>query len=168
VSRLGSDISVVQEGLTTNVSMFLRSLIFIIASMVIVFVISWELTLVMIASIVPVILFSISYGNMMKKTQKIIQDEKAKISNQAEETFSNIRTVKAFATELEEIARYNTGHQDVYHQGYIKAIWYGFFNFFANFFVFGSMAAIFGVGAKLCNDGKLSIGEITAFMFYMI
>jgi ABC-type bacteriocin/lantibiotic exporter with double-glycine peptidase domain len=30
------------------------------------------------------------------------------------------------------------------------------------------MAAIFGVGARLCSEDKLSIGEITAFMFYMI
>jgi ABC-type multidrug transport system fused ATPase/permease subunit len=81
VSRLGSDIAVVQEGLTTNVSMLLRSIIFVIASLVIVFIISWELTLIMIAAIIPVMIFSVSYGNVMKKTQKIIQDEKAKISN---------------------------------------------------------------------------------------
>jgi hypothetical protein len=30
------------------------------------------------------------------------------------------------------------------------------------------MAAIFGVGAKLCEEKKLTIGEITAFLFYMI
>lgn len=30
------------------------------------------------------------------------------------------------------------------------------------------MAAIFGVGAKLVSEGKLSLGEITAFMFYMM
>ncbi len=68
VSRLGSDIAVVQEGMTTNISMLIRSVIFVIASMVIVFIISWELTLVMIASIIPVMVFSVSYGNMMKKT----------------------------------------------------------------------------------------------------
>lgn len=115
VSRLGSDIAVVQEGMTTNVSMLIRSVLFVIASMVIVFIISWELTLVMIAAIVPVIVFSVSYGNAMKESQKIIQDEKAKISNQAEETFSNVRTVKAFATEKEEIARFEVGNQEVYH-----------------------------------------------------
>ncbi len=64
-----------------------------------------------------------------------------------------MRTVKAFATEADEIILYEVGNHEVYHQGYIKAIWYGFFNFFANFFVFGSMAAIFGVGAKLVSDG---------------
>ncbi len=168
LSRLGSDIAVVQEGLTTNISMLIRSVVFVIASLVIVFIISWELTLVMIASIIPVMVFGVNFGRAMKRMQEIIQDEKAKISNQAEETFSNVRTVKAFATEIEEIARYEKGNQAVYHQGYLKAVWYGFFNFFANFFVFGSMAAIFGVGAKLCSEGKLSIGQITSFLFYLV
>jgi ABC-type bacteriocin/lantibiotic exporter with double-glycine peptidase domain len=68
LSRLGSDIAVVQEGLTTNVSMLIRAVIFIIASLVIVFIISWELTLIMIASILPVMVFGVNYGNAMKKT----------------------------------------------------------------------------------------------------
>ena len=115
VSRLGSDISVVQEGLTTNVSMFIRSLLFVIVALVFVFIISWQLTLVMIASILPVLIFSVFYGNMMKRTQKIIQDNRATISNIAEETFANVRTVKAFATEADEIVRYEVGNHEVYH-----------------------------------------------------
>lgn len=30
------------------------------------------------------------------------------------------------------------------------------------------MAVILALGAKLNHDGKISIGEITAFMFYMM
>jgi ABC-type multidrug transport system fused ATPase/permease subunit len=66
VSRLGSDTAVIQEGLSTNVSMFLRSVIFILVSIVFVFIISWQLTLVMIGSILPVIIFSVYYGKVMK------------------------------------------------------------------------------------------------------
>lgn len=56
----------------------------------------------------------------------------------------------------------------VYNIGYTKAVWYGFFNFIANFFVFGSMAAILVLGAKLCEQGVLTVGEIVAFLFYMM
>jgi len=159
---------VVQEGLSTNVSMFLRSFLFIIASFVFCFIISWELTLAMIASILPVIVFSVYYGRMMRNAQKTIQDKKAGISNIAEETFSNVRTVKAFATEQEESNRFRSGNVDVYNVGYTKAVWYGGFNFVANFFVFGSMAAILVLGAKLCEQDKLTVGAITAFLFYMM
>lgn len=70
VSRLGSDTAVIQDGLSTNVSMFLRSFLFIIVAFVFLFIISWELTLVMIATILPVIAFSVSYGKYMKVAQK--------------------------------------------------------------------------------------------------
>jgi ABC-type multidrug transport system fused ATPase/permease subunit len=151
VSRIGSDTAVIQEGLSTNVSMFLRSFIFIIVAFVFLFAISWELTLVMIASILPVIVFSVFYGKQMKIAQKIVQDKKALISNIAEETFSNVRTVKAFATEKDEVRRFEEGNKAVYEIGFTKAAWYGAFNFVANFFVFGSMAAILILGAKLCE-----------------
>ena len=55
----------------------------------------------------------------------------------------------AFATEKEETERYLKGNMEVYKYGYKKAVWYGVFNFFANFFVFGSMAVILGLGSKL-------------------
>lgn len=113
----------------------------------------------------------------MKDVQKKVQDSKAHISTLAEETFSNIRTVKgnlymvnwiAFATEEEETAKFGKGNKEVYDLGYKKAFWYGVFNFVANFFVFGSMAVILALGAKLYEEGLITIGEITAFMFYMM
>lgn len=67
VSRLNSDTSVIQEGLSTNVSMFIRSFFFILGTVVILFYISWVLTLAMLASIMPVIIFSMYYGKQMKK-----------------------------------------------------------------------------------------------------
>ena len=45
VSRLTSDTQVVQNGLTTNIAMFLRSIIFIIVALVVQFVYSWKITL---------------------------------------------------------------------------------------------------------------------------
>jgi hypothetical protein len=38
----------------------------------------------------------------------------------------------------------------------------------ANFFVYGAMAAIFAIGTTLVREDKLTIGEITAFMFYLL
>ena len=47
------------------------------------------------------------------------------------------------------VRKYLKGNLEVYKYGYKKAVWYGVFNFFANFFVFGSMAVILGLGSKL-------------------
>jgi len=71
------------------------------------------------------------------------------ISTIAEESFSNIRTVKAFATEEEETLRYAKGNNAVYVLGRYKSYWYGVFNFVANFFGYGSMCVIIYLGSYL-------------------
>jgi len=48
--------------------MFVRSFLFIIIAFVFVFIISWELTLVMMGCILPVIVFSVFFGKKMKTT----------------------------------------------------------------------------------------------------
>ncbi len=71
----------------------------------------------------------------------------------AEETFSNVRTVKAFATEKEEVGRYNVGNIEVYNYGVTKTLWYAYFQFVSNLFVYGAMAAICAIGTTLVKDG---------------
>ena len=85
----------------------------------------------------------------MKKAQKVVQDRKAQISTLAEESFSNIRTVKAFSNEEEEIRKFKRENDAVYKVGFKKALWSAFFNMFANFFFYGSMASILLVGGIL-------------------
>ena len=168
VSRLGSDTAVIQEGLSITVSLFVRSIIFVLVSFVFLFVISWELTLTILASIMPVVVFSIFFGNAMKKAQKLVQDKKAEISTMAEESFSNIRTVKAFANEEDETERFGRENSAVYKVGLRKAVWESVFNMIASFFFYGSMASILLVGGLLCKEGKMTVGQITSFLFYMI
>lgn len=52
--------------------------------------------------------------------------------------------------------------------GVVKALFYGAFNFIGQFFVFGSMAVIIILGAKLQKDGNISIGDITSFLLQMM
>lgn len=62
VSRLGSDTAVIQGGLSTTVAAFIRGIVFVLISFVFLFIISWELTLTIVVSILPVIIFSIFFG----------------------------------------------------------------------------------------------------------
>ena len=61
VSRLNSDIQVVQDVLGTNVSMFVRGVIFILIVLVIMLVISPPLTGTTFGGIVPLVIFSRFY-----------------------------------------------------------------------------------------------------------
>jgi len=129
--------------------MFVRGSVFIICTLVILFLFSPVLAGVTLAGIVPVLVFAGIYGNAIKKLTKAIQDDKAKMSNVADESFGNIRTVKAFSNEIEEVEKFDKHNWDVFNLSRIRAIWYGFFIFMVQVLLFGSIAAIIFVASRL-------------------
>jgi len=86
----------------------------------------------------------------------------------AEESFSNVRTVKAFSNEAEECSRFNEGNTIVYNYGVIKAKWAGLFSFVVQVLLYGAMAGVIYMASVQYENGKISIGQITSFLFYMI
>lgn len=129
VSRINSDTQVIQDCLSTNVSMFIRGSVFIIATIVILFFYSPTLTGVTIGGIIPVLLCGAFFGQKINFLQKKIQDDKAKMSSVADESFGNVRTVKSFSNELEETEKFNRWNEEVYLTSKQKTMWYSGFTF---------------------------------------
>jgi ABC-type multidrug transport system fused ATPase/permease subunit len=59
---------------------------------------------------IPIALLQMIYFDRIRKLQGEIQKEKSKMTVVAEEAFSNVRTVKAFANEDEEISKFLAGN----------------------------------------------------------
>lgn len=85
--------------MSTNISMAVRSTVFIIVVLLVLFILSWQLSLVTFGAIIPIMIFAIFYGKRMRVISKQVQEEKAVMNTAAEESFSNVRTVKAFSNE---------------------------------------------------------------------
>jgi len=90
------------------------------------------------------------------------------MTNVAEESYGNIRTVKAFSNEQEEISKFEEFNNKVYDISKVKAVWGGFFLFTVQFMLFGAMAGIMYLSGILYQRGKINIGIITSFLFYMV
>lgn len=86
--------------------MAVRGLVFVIVSIIILCFISWKLTLVALGGILLTSFVLMGFFGKMAKLGKEIQDAKAKIGEVAEEAIGNIRTVKAFANEFNEIEKF--------------------------------------------------------------
>ena len=77
LSRISSDTEVVQNGLSTNISMFARSLLFIIATITILCIISVKLTLVTLVGIIPIALIAVCVGRKLRELAKEFQTKKS-------------------------------------------------------------------------------------------
>ena len=79
--------------------MFMRTFIFIIATIVVLCIISWRLTLVTLAAVIPISFTAVFYGRWVRVKSEEVQARKGELGIISEEAISNIRTVKAFSTE---------------------------------------------------------------------
>lgn len=59
-------------------------------------------------------------------------------------------------------------NEDVYEVGKSVAKWTAIFSFFIGFAMNFAMAGIIYYGAVLVEDGEITIGDISAFLLYMI
>lgn len=101
--------------------MLVRSLLYIILTLIVMCFISLPLTGVTFAGIAPLVIFTTFYQKWMRALQRRIQDEKGAMNTVAEESFANIRTVKAFSNEEEELKKFEKGSNGVYLAGRTKA-----------------------------------------------
>ena len=84
-SRLSSDTQVLQNTATVNMSMLIRYVIQIIGSIVILVLLSWQLSLIMFATVPVIAIAAVIYGRYMHGLQKTFQDQLAAATTVAEE-----------------------------------------------------------------------------------
>ena len=99
LSRLNSDTQVVQDGLSTNVMMAVKSSCIVLVVFGIMFTLNVKMTLIVMVLILPQILITRISANFLDSFAITYQKTKAQLSNMGTESLSNIRTVKAFANE---------------------------------------------------------------------
>lgn len=169
-SRLSNDSSVIQNAVTTNVSMGLRWSVQILVGIGIIFYISWKLTLLMLAIVPPLAIATRKYGSFVRDLSKQYQEGLADAGEVAEEAFSGIRTVRSFAKEDYELERYSESIQKTFEFGKKKSWAYGAFLGGVSFTASLAMAAVLWYGGLLVieNSGELSASQLTSFLLYTI
>ncbi|AEI62554.1 ABC transporter ATP-binding protein [Corallococcus macrosporus] len=165
-SRLSSDTTVLQNTVTTNVSMILRYGVTALGGVGLLLYTSVQLTLVMLAVIPPVAIGGVFYGRRVRVISRQAQDALAASGEVAEEDLSGIRTVRSFAAERHEVERYSVAVERSFTLAKKRALQSSIFMGVASIAGYGSIAAVLWFGGRLVVDGGLSVGELTSFLIY--
>ncbi|HMV65261.1 MAG TPA: ABC transporter transmembrane domain-containing protein [Myxococcota bacterium] len=167
-NRLASDTAVLQNTVTVNISMLLRFTAQVIGGIGLLAWMSPTLTgLTML--IVPVVAVGATvFGRTIRGLSKEVQDALARSTEVAEESLSGVRTVRAFAAEGAEIARYGTANQHSYELAARRAFAYGAFQGVAGFAGYVAIAIVVWYGGRMVIDGAMTFGDLTAFLLYTL
>jgi ATP-binding cassette subfamily B protein len=173
-SRLAADLSQIQDTLTGIVPHFLRQTATLAGGTVLLFVTSPQLTVVMLLSLPVLILLTFLFGRFIRKNSKQAQDRLADSNVIVEETLQGIASVKAYANEGYEEARYRQG-LDLFLTTVLRGAKYrGAFVSFIVFALFGAVVVVLWYGAHLVYNHQrdpnvgISAGELTSFMLYTL
>jgi len=165
-SRLSSDASVLQTTVTANISMVLRNVVQAVGSVTMLMLTSSKLTLMMLAVVPPVALGAVWYGRRVRKLSKESQDALAKASEVAVESLAGIRTVRSFAAEKKELARYGEAIDNSLQLAFRRIKLSSSFFGVASFLAFSSGAFVFWYGARMVANAELSAGALLTFLMY--
>lgn len=165
-SRISSDVTLLQETLTTTLAEFIRQIITIIGGIAFLVYISGKLTLFMLAILPGIMLLVVFFGRYIRKFSKNIQREVAESNTIVEETLQGIQSVKTYTNELFEMLRYKKRTNEIAKIAMKAGRYRGAFSAFIILGLFGAMVAVIWRGSVMLSQGIIDSGELFSFVIY--
>ncbi len=165
-SRISSDVTLLQETLTTTLAEFIRQIIIIVGGITLLVFTSVKLTLFMLAILPPMILLVYFFGRFIRKFSKSIQKEVANSNTIVEETLQGIQIVKTYTNEFFEMSRYRKKTSEIAKIGMKSGRYRGAFSALIILGLFGAMVAVIWRGSLLLAQGTIDAGQLFSFVIY--
>ncbi|HRK55605.1 MAG TPA: ABC transporter transmembrane domain-containing protein [Cyclobacteriaceae bacterium] len=166
ISRITSDVGVLQDTFTITLAELLRQVLVLIAGTIVIFVLTPKLTLFMLLTFPVLVLAALFFGRFIRKLSKKTQDQLASTNVIVEETLQSITVVKSFTNELFEAARYKKSLKGVVRIALHAAKYRGVFISFTIVALFGGIVAVSWYGALLVQANEVTVGELFSFVLY--
>jgi len=166
VSRLTNDATLVQQVIGYGLSMFVRNGLMMIGAAAMLFVTSWKLALLVLvgapATLLPILLL----GRRVRGLSRASQDRVADVSAYVDEAIHEIRTVQAYAHEDADRAGFARHAEAAYAAGVERISYKAFLIAAVILIAFSAVGIILWIGGHDVLAGRLTQGELAAFVFY--
>ncbi len=126
------------------------------------------LALVALSPVPFVVWIAQRYGRQARPALQEVQQRIAELTADVEENVGGVRVVKAFAREELQRERFRDSVSKVFDQSMISTRLRAFYNPFIGFLPQIGLALLLFLGGRAVIDGRLSLGEFTAFYAYLL
>jgi ATP-binding cassette subfamily B protein len=167
LSRITNDVDTVSQTLNQSLTQIITSVVTVLGVMVMMFTISWQMTLVALATL------PLSFGFLgliLGKSQvffKRQQDYLGHINGHVEEMYGSHLVVKAFNGEAKSVAQFDEINSVLYDSAwksqFLTGLLFPIMNFVGNLGYVG----ICILGGSLVIKGTISLGDVQAFIQYV-
>ena len=166
LSIITNDIDTLSTGLNQSITQIITSICTIIGILVMMFSISWEMTIVSLL-ILPI--SAIILKKVIGKSQKYFvkqQEYLGHVNGQVEEVYGGHNIVKVFGREKEAIKDFEKENTELYKSGwrsqFLSGLMYPLMNFVGNV----GYVAVAILGGYFAVKGRITVGNIQSFIQY--
>lgn len=167
-SRLTADTTVLQSLFGSSISMALRNLLTFIGALIFLFITSPMLTLLVLVGIPVTVIPVVWFGRRVRRLSRSSQDRVAELGSYAGEVIHGIETVQASVHEAEDQRHYSYRVEQAFQSARARIVQRALLTGFALMVIFSAVGLILWQGGHDVLAGRMSPGELTAFVFYAL
>ncbi|HEX3231270.1 MAG TPA: ABC transporter ATP-binding protein [Pyrinomonadaceae bacterium] len=167
MSRATNDLSAVRQLAGPMIMYSLQTVFVVIVIVPIIFAISWKLTLLLFVTM-PLVSLTVKYfGQQVHTRFQQIQDFFAQITARAQENFTGVRVVRAYAQEQSEIEAFNRLNYEYAQKNLGLVRIDALMRPLMAFLIGLGFVLIVWAGVPLAARGELTVGQFTEFNLYL-
>jgi ABC-type multidrug transport system fused ATPase/permease subunit len=168
MSRATVDLQSVRFFLGYGLSWITQSVVTIVFTAVAMIVIDPVLALVALSPVPFVVYTSARYGRRARPALQEVQQRIAELTATAEEDIGGVRVVKSFAQEGRRYANFERSVARVFSQAMVSTRLAALYNPLIGFLPQIGLALLLLIGGRAVIDGRMSLGDFTAFYAYLL
>ncbi len=168
MSRVTNDVTVLQGSLTSNILPLASQLVVLVGSIAITAAINWRFTLLALVAAPLAGVASIWLGQRIRRGTRGVQEGLGEAGTVLEEVLSAPRVVQAFARGDYEVTRFTERMRVSLRAALRRAGSQALLGPLIGLISFGAVALVIWVGGNEVLAGRLTAGDLIAFIFYLV
>lgn len=168
MSRLTTDTTLLQTIIGSSMSMALRSSLTLIGGITMLIITNTKLTLLVLVCVPLVLAPILLYGRRVRVLSRRSQDSIAHVGSYAGEVIQHIKTVQSYTREKQEADAFASEVENAFSIARDRVRQRAILIAVVILLVFGALAGMLWVGGSDVLQGRMSGGELGAFVFYAL
>ncbi|MDB5979371.1 MAG: transporter, transrane region:ABC transporter [Pseudomonas sp.] len=167
-SRLTADTTLLQSVIGSSLSLFLRNLLMVIGGIVLLFFTNPKLTSIVVVALPLVVAPILIFGRRVRSLSRLSQDRIADVGSYVAEALGQIKTVQAYNHQQQDKERFAVTAEDAFDTARKRILQRSWLITLVIMLVLGAVGVMLWVGGMDVIAGRISGGELAAFVFYSL
>lgn len=167
VSRMTADVEALQDLISQGLAVFVVSGVLVIGTLIAMFLLSWQLGLVVLLMSPILIVATVWYRRMSSRAYLRVRDRVGGTLTALQEGLAGVRVIQAFDQTERTVGDFIDTSREQYRTSVGAERITAIYNAIIQLVQGLTLALIIGLGAYFASDDAVTVGVVTAFVLYL-